>query len=142
MFDCVLLGRRQKASAAVELPFSLTVSANLKEGDVVTARGIVTNVNVKIRRDGELEIKADIAVEYSACREEVKYIISELAVGEERALPTGAVAIHIARKGETLWDAAKALGTTPENVLLQNPGIALPLSGGERVLTYRCLSEK
>lgn len=132
----------QKASAAVELPFSLTVSANLKEGDVVTARGIVTNVNVKIRRDGELEIKADIAVEYSACREEVKYIISELAVGEERALPTGAVAIHIARKGETLWDAAKALGTTPENVLLQNPGIALPLSGGERVLTYRCLSEK
>ena len=72
----------QKASAAVELPFSLTVSANLKEGDVVTARGIVTNVNVKIRRDGELEIKADIAVEYSACREEVKYIISELAVGE------------------------------------------------------------
>ena len=93
-----------------------------------------------IRRDGELEIKADIAVEYSATRSEVKYVICELALGEERALPTGAVAIHIARKGETLWEAAKALGTTPENVLLQNPGISLPLSGGERVITYRCLS--
>ena len=80
-------------------------------------------------------------MEYAACREETKYIITELDLGEERALPTGAVAIHIARKGETLWEAAKALGTTPENVLLQNPGITLPLSGGERVVTYRCLSK-
>lgn len=131
----------QKASAAVELPFSITVSAPLKENDIVTAKGIVSGVSVKVRRDGELDIKADIAVEYSALREEVKYVISELSLGEERALPTGAVAIHIARKGETLWDAAKALGTTPENVLLQNPGIVLPLAGGERVVTYRCLGE-
>ena len=131
----------QKASAAVELPFSITVSAGLREGDTVSAQGIVTAVSVKVRRDGELDIKADIAVEYAACREETKYIITELDLGEERALPTGAVAIHIARKGETLWEAAKALGTTPENVLLQNPGITLPLSGGERVVTYRCLSK-
>lgn len=131
----------QKSSATVELPFSLTVPASLKNGDTVSAHGVVTNVSVKVRRDGDLEIKADIAVEYSACREEVKYVINELTVGEERALPTGAVAIHIARKGETLWDAAKALGTTPETVLLQNPGISLPLSGGERVITYRCLSK-
>lgn len=131
----------QKASAAVQLPFSLTVSAPLKAGDVVSARGVVTGVDVKVRRDGSLEIKADIAVEYSACREEVKYIIADLALGEERALPTGAVGIHIARKGETLWDAAKALGATPETVLLQNPDITLPLAGGERVIAYRCLSK-
>lgn len=132
----------QKASAAVELPFSITVPAPLKEGDTVSAKGIVTAVTVKVRRDGELDIKADIAVEYSACREEVKYVICELGIGEERALPTGAVAIHVARKGETLWEAAKALGTTPENVLMQNPALTLPLSGGERVITYRCLGEK
>ncbi len=132
----------QKASATVELPFSITVSAPLRAGDTVTAKGIVTLVSVKVRRDGALEIKADIAVEYSACREEVKYVISSLTVGEERALPTGAVAIHVARKGETLWEVAKALGTTPENVLLQNPDVTLPLSGGERVVTYRCLSDK
>lgn len=132
----------QKASAAVELPFSITVNAPLKEGDEVTAKGVVTAVSVKVRRDGELDIKADIAVEYSASRCEVKYVICELALGEERAVPTGAVAIHIARKGETLWEAAKALGTTPENVLLQNPGISLPLSGGERVITYRCLNDR
>ena len=131
-----------KASAAIELPFSLTVSAPLREGDTVTAYGVVTGVTAKVRRDGELDVKADIAVEYSAVRNEVKYVITDLSLGEERALPTGAVAIHVARKGETLWDAAKALGTTPETVLLQNPGITLPFSGGERVITYRCLEKK
>lgn len=130
-----------KSSAAVELPFSITVSAPLKSGDSVMASGIVTAVTVKLRRDGELELKADIAVEYRASRAETKYVIDELTVGEERSIPTGAVAIHIARKGETLWEAAKALGTTPENVLLQNPGISLPLSGGERVITYRQLAK-
>lgn len=131
----------QKASAAVELPFSITVSAPLKEGDEVFARGCVTGVDVKVRRSGELDVKADVAVEYEAYREECKYVIENITVGEERSLPTGAVAIHIARKGETLWEAAKALGTTPENVLLQNPDLSLPCAGGERVLTYRCLSE-
>lgn len=131
-----------RASAAVELPFSITVSAPLENGDTVTATGIVSGVNVKLRTNGEIEVKADIAVQYAACRTRTQYVITELALGEERALPTGAVAIHIARKGETLWDAAKALGTTPENVLLQNPGIVLPLSGGERVLSYRCLSSE
>ena len=131
-----------KASAAIELPFSLTTSAPLREGDEVTAYGVVTDVTAKVRRDGELDVKANIAVEYSAERNEVKYVITDLSLGEERALPTGAVAIHVARKGETLWDAAKALGTTPETVLLQNPGITLPFSGGERVITYRCLEKK
>ena len=132
----------QKASASIELPFSLTVPAPLREGDIVMACGVVTGVTAKVRRDGELDVKADIAVEYSAVRNEVKYVITDLSLGEERALPTGAVAIHVARKGETLWDAAKALGTTPENVLLQNPGLVLPFSGGERVITYRCLEKK
>ena len=131
----------QKASAAVELPFSITVSAPLKEGDEVHARGCVTNVEVKVRRSGELDVKADIAVEYESYRPESKYLIENIAIGEAHSLPTGAVSIHIARKGETLWEAAKALGTTPENVLLQNPDLTLPCAGGERVLTYRCLSK-
>ena len=131
----------KRASAAVELPFSITVAAPLKEGDEVCARGCVTNVEVKVRRSGELDVKADIAVEYASYRPESKYIIENIALGDAHSLPTGAVSIHIARKGETLWEAAKALGTTPENVLLQNPDLTLPCAGGERVLTYRCLTK-
>lgn len=128
-----------KNSVAVELPFSITVNADVAIGDSVSAWGQITALSTKIRRGSEIDIKADISVEYTAAGEDVKYIITELKMGEERALPTGAFAIHIARGGENLWDVAKALSTTPELVLLQNPGLVLPLNGGERVISYRHL---
>lgn len=128
-----------KNSVAVELPFSLTVNANVMSGYTVSAKGCVTGIVTKIRRGNEIDIKADVSVEFTACSEEIKYVITELKMGEERALPTGAFAIHIARGGETLWDVAKALSTTPELVLLQNPTLTLPLAGGERVIAYRHL---
>lgn len=130
-----------KNSVSVELPFSLTFAANVSEGDNVNACGTVTQVNVKIRRGNELDIKADISVELYACGNETKYVITELKLGEARELPTSAFSIHIARKAETLWDIAKSLNTTPELVLLQNPNLTMPLSGGERVIAYRHLTK-
>ncbi len=128
-----------KNSVAVELPFSFAVNANVNEGDEVTAKGVVAKVNTKIRRGNEIDIKAEIEIEACVSSCETKYIITELKLGEERALPTSAFSIHIAKAGETLWDVAKALGTTPEIVLTQNPKLSLPLSGGERVIAYRNL---
>lgn len=129
-----------KNSVAVELPFSITTPANVSGGDAVTAGGEVTNVAVKIRRGNEIDIKADICISVSAVTADTRYIITELQLGEERELPSGAVSIHIAKAKETLWDVAKAMGTTPELVLLQNPNLTLPLSGGERIIAYRHLA--
>ena len=126
-------------SVAVELPFSFKVAAGVNEGDEVTAKGVITSVSTKIRRGNEIDIKAEIEIETLATSLDTKYVITELKLGEERALPTSAFSIHIARGGETLWDVAKSLGTTPELVLTQNPKLSLPLSGGERVIAYRNL---
>ncbi|MDR2202491.1 MAG: hypothetical protein LBP26_07050 [Clostridiales bacterium] len=128
-----------KNSVAVELPFSFTTNAAVREGDEITAKGIVTAVAARIRRGNEIDIKADIEIEMRAAEVETRSVITRLALGEERALPTSAFGIHVAKGGETLWDVAKALGTTPEIVLLQNPKLSLPLSGGERVIAYRHL---
>lgn len=128
-----------KNSVAVELPFCITVSANVKEGDECAASGTVTNVTAKIRRGNEIDIKADITIDVSISENAVKYVITELKMGEERALPTGAFSIHIAKADETLWQVAKALSSTPENILLQNPELTLPLVGGERIICYRHL---
>lgn len=128
-----------KNSVAVELPFSITANANVEEGDTVYVKGVITHVSTKIRRGNDIDIKADIELELLAVSVDTKYVITELKLGEERALPTSAFSVHIAKSGETLWDVAKSLGTTPELVLSHNPGIALPLNGGERVITYRHL---
>jgi len=127
-----------KNSVAVELPFSIAVHADYAAaGDAVSAKGIVTNWTTKILRGNVLQLKADIEVDILVNGEEPKFILTELAVGDERVLPTAAFSVHIANAGESLWDVAKALGMTPEIVLVQNPSLSLPLSGGERVLAYR-----
>ena len=126
-------------SVAVELPFSFSTTAQVSEGDEITAKGVITSVNTKIRRGNAIDIKAEIEIETLVTSVDTKYVITELKLGEERALPTSAFGIHVAKGGETLWDVAKSLGTTPELVLTQNPNLSLPLVGGERVIAYRNL---
>jgi hypothetical protein len=129
-----------KASVAVELPFSITADcAAASSGDIVLAKGIVTSAATKIHRSSEIQIKADVEIEVLVSGEAEKYVLTELALGEERVIPTTAFSVHIAAKGETLWEVAKSLGMTPELVLTQNPGLTLPLAGGERVIAYRHL---
>jgi phosphotransferase system HPr-like phosphotransfer protein len=133
----------QKASVAVELPFSINSECrNAADGDTVTAKGAVTMVTTKIQRGNEIQIKADIEIEYVLSGSETRYVITELSLGEERVLPSAAFSVHIAKGGETLWDVAKSLGMTPELVLTQNPGLGLPLIGGERVIAYRHIKNK
>lgn len=130
-----------KNSVAVELPFSLKSPVDgLNENDEIAGNGEVTAVTLKIRRGNEIDIRADIAVELEAAQNTTKCVITQLSLGEERKLPTSAISVHIAKADESLWDVAKALGSTPELIMLQNPEIALPLSGGERIIIYRHLS--
>ncbi len=130
-----------KNSVAVELPFSLKTPVDgLSEGDELNGHGEVTSVKLKIRRGNEIDIRADIAVELEASGVVTKCVITELTEGEARELPSSAISIHVARAGETLWDVAKALGSTPELIMLQNPELNLPLTGGERIIVYRHLT--
>lgn len=131
-----------KNSVAVELPFSLTLPCPVSDGDVINAAGIVDEVTVKIRRGNELDIKADICVSISAGEKTTKFVITNLTQGDEIQIPSSAISIHVAKAKETLWEVAKVLCTTPELILLQNPNLILPLSGGERIITYRHLARK
>jgi hypothetical protein len=131
-----------KNSVAVELPFSIKTRVDgVEPADELTGRGIVTDAVVKIRRGNEIDIRTGVAIELNACRKCQKCVITELTAGEEREVPDAAISIHIAKSKETLWDVAKALGITPELVLVQNPNLTLPLGGGERIIAYRHLTK-
>ena len=125
-------------SIAVELPFSISSTlARATDGDTILARGIVTLASAKLVRGNEISIKADIDVEVVASSQKTQFALTNLELGQARAISSAAFSIHMARGGESLWDVAKALGITPESVLEQNPSLSLPLSGGERVMCYR-----
>ena len=114
----------------------------MEEGDFVTAVAGVKDVNVKIRRGNELSLRGDICIRLTPVKSGVSAIISEIKVGEAKQPREAAISVHIARKGETVWDAAKALGLTPEEVTRQNPDVAMPCAGGERLVAYRQMEKK
>ncbi|MCL2556770.1 MAG: DUF3794 domain-containing protein [Firmicutes bacterium] len=127
-----------KNTIAIELPFSISTMEHIN-GEIAFSCGDTHEISAKLRRGNEIDIRAEICV--NVINNEVAKIrvISELEIGDQALIPQAAISLHIARKDESLWDIAKAMRTTPELILLQNPGLELPLNGGERVMIYRHL---
>lgn len=134
--------RNAKYSVSVELPFGIFVNDSVEIGDIVTANGSVINISARLRRGNEIEVKADIGINTIVTSSIKKQIIIDIQKGNAVPSHAGAFSIHIARPNETLWDIAKSLGATPEQVMTQNPTLTLPLVGNERVIAYRQLVKK
>lgn len=123
-----------------QVPFSLDLNCPfISEGDSVSAVAGVKDVNVKIRRGNELSVRADVCVTLMPRYNCVSAVISEIKLGEAKQPREAALSVHIAKKGETAWEAAKALELTPEDVIAQNPDVVMPCAGGERLVAYRRL---
>ena len=131
-----------KNSIEVELPYSIKTEIDgIDESYSLYASGQISGLNLKIRRGNEIDVRAEISLLVQPYKNFKQSFMTALTVGEERKLPTCAFSVHIAREKETLWEVAKALGVTPELIMEQNPNLQLPLSGGERIAVYRCLSK-
>jgi hypothetical protein len=128
------------SSVDVELPFSITTNENIR-GQIIAAYGEVVELGAKLRRGNEIDIRAEIAVIISSMETEMVRMVTNLIVGDVSEIPAAAISLHVARAGESLWDIAKSLRTTPELILLQNPELDLPIKGGERVIVYRHLAK-
>lgn len=119
---------------AFRLPFAMPL-ANHTDATSVTATATVTDVNVKIRRESVFDIKAEVAFTLMLSSSSECECIATVEKGEELARPDAAVIIHIAKEGETLWQAAKALCCSPERVQQQNSATA-PYAGGEKLINF------
>ncbi len=126
-------------SIAFRLPFSMPLSLHTDKSNVdMTAK--VTDVGVKIRRESVFDVKAEIAFSARLSTCETVKVIENVKIGEPIQHPDATVMIHIAKPGETLWQAAKALGCSPDRVSEQNSAAA-PYAGGERLVNY-CIKRK
>lgn len=127
----------EDCSVTVEIPFSVTENADVNENCTLFVNACVCERSLRARRANEITVKAEVffgAVigEMSRCA-----YISGLSEGAEKEVNTAALTVHMAAKGEGLWDVAKSTGFSPEEITAQNPDITLPFKGGERILMYR-----
>ena len=121
-------------SLSFRLPFSMPLSVHT---DAVNAHvaACVTDVSVRVRRESVFDIKAEIAFTVMSSTPQSCTLIESVGVGAAIPRPDASVIVHIAKAGETLWQAAKALCCSPERVEQQNDATA-PYAGGERLVNF------
>jgi hypothetical protein len=120
-----------------EIPYNFTIDKDFKCSKNLTAHAVVTEVFARARHNDEIELNGQLSVEvYASGERSVKYIAKISENGD--IIPSdAAISLYIDKKGETLWDVAKALVCREETLLTLNPDLELSLAGGEKVLLYR-----
>ncbi len=130
-------GNKVLNSVVIDVPYSLSVLApEVREGDNVEVEVKLADVSVKNKKGRELEVIANIVVSYSVNRPQVFAIATEINFGETKPNKNYALEIYVAKENQTLWDVAKHLNISTENLLSQNPELNLPISVGDKIVAY------
>lgn len=125
-------------SIEVEIPFSLNLIANnLPQNAVPIVNISLGDVLTRSKRVREIEVNANLFVFANFYSDVTEAVIISVAVGEEKPESDCVLSVYIAKPGDTLWDIAKELNTSPDMILEQNPLLELPITGGERIVIYR-----
>lgn len=120
-------------STEVTLPFSLVLSGAGEGKAAVT----VTGISLRQRAEGECEAEATLKIALSECEKHTARYLTSAEEGEKKQAPSSAISVYIPASGDGLWETAKKLCCTPEDIQRTNPELTYPLTGKERVLIFR-----
>lgn len=135
--DVVYVDENGYNSVRAEVPFSIEIGGDFNEA--VRARACATAVSARVKRDRELEISVTLGIAVCEYKTVSLSYIKGVTVGEEKEQNTSALSLYIASEGEELWDVSKALTSTPEDILKQNPNLKTPFKEGDRIIYFRAL---
>ena len=126
-----------KNSIIVEMPFSVKVNGNnFNENSIAQVNCVMNDISAKSKRGQEIEVFAKLYLYVELYSTNTSVVISQVSIGEAIAPPDCAFKIYVVKNNETLWDVAKNLRTSEEDILNQNKDLELPLKAGDRVLIY------
>lgn len=122
-------------SARLTLPFLFPVRC---DADAETeASAIVCGLSVRQRREGVVEAEATLKATIKRYRRVSAKYLSSVSEGAAIETNDAAISVYLPRAGDGLWETAKRLGRTPEELEKSNPELTFPLCGNERILVYR-----
>ena len=127
-------------SCAVEIPFSFSCDLKDDAENQIECTGVaVTDVVSRVRREGETEVCASISLQLECKINCAVYGVGHIEVGQERELDMGGISVFTVAKGETLWDAAKALNVSERDIISQNPYAEKGVKEGDKIVVFRCM---
>ncbi len=125
--------------ATLSLPFAFPVNAG--EDEKVEGDGLLYGLNVRRKKSGEVEAEGSLKAVFRHYKEGQSAYVCEVEEGEAVEENRSGISIFLPRAGEDLWQVAKRLRCTPEELTRSNPDLKFPIENGERILVYRRLAE-
>ncbi len=124
-------------SLDVEVPYSISyASADIVGNGDIFATASLGDVNVKAKRGGELEILAEVSINFAQNITSTNAVTTSIVLGEEKPQKDWALEIYSAHEGQTLWNVAKELSVSMSTLVEQNGELSLPLSDGQKIVAY------
>lgn len=120
-------------STGITLPFSLKLNGLSGTARIEAA---VSGVSVRQRTEGECEAEATVRIVASSKSCEKEQYLCDISQGEGATVSEHAIQVLVPSAGQSLWDTAKKLRRTPEEVAEACGGVQFPLRGNERIVIY------
>ena len=118
---------------SAEAPFDVETDV---VGDAETVRVSLSDFSAKVK-NGSVEFEFTVRVIYRLYDKKEFDVISEIVEGEERPISKSTITIYIPSEGDGIWEIAKQLGESEEDVRKYNPDLVFPLSEKDRIVIYR-----
>ena len=116
-----------------EIPFSLDVSVN---GNATGIKVCLVDLNAKLI-NGDIVLDAQLKVCYKSIIVKKIKCVDGISEKDRRNSIDCAITVYVPKNGDDVWDVAKEIGATEEDVIAFNPDLEFPLSEDERVVIYR-----
>ncbi len=116
----------------LSLPFSVPFEAGAGSVSV-----LVCGMSARQKQEGEIEAEATLKITVQEKRRVFARLVANCEEGEALPVNDSAVSVYIPRAGDGLWELAKSLKKSPEEVSASNPDIEFPIKEGQRVIVYR-----
>lgn len=116
----------------MSLPFSVPVQA-----DNCAVSVLVCGTSARQKQEGEIDAEATLKITLCERKTLTARLVSSAEEGEAAPVPDSAISVYIPCAGDGLWELAKRLKKSPEEVSANNPDIEFPVKEGQRVIIYR-----
>lgn len=124
-------------SIMIELPYSLQFDEVVEgQNKKLLAEAIIDNLYAKVKRDKEFEITANISIMVTASSEINCSAVKNVVVTDIKKSNNFSIVIYNCKEGDDLWEVAKAIGTSMENIASQNADLDGDLTG-RKIVYYK-----
>ena len=132
--EVLLKGADGVKKSTLSLPFILPLDI---EGDDLEGEGIVCSLNVRRKKNGEMEAEGTFKCAVRSYERREWEYVGEVIEGEKYPEEECGFSVVMTGAGEDLWQVSKRLCCEPETLKKNNPDLVFPLKERTKIYVYR-----